>query len=201
MVFNQLLRFIVPLSKGQIMRIPHRSFIVAPLALLTILGGEAHAGPPFLTDDPETVEYQHWEFYLASEDSRIPGDLSGTGPHFELNYGVLPNVQLHLIAPLAYDRPSAGTTHYGFGDLELGVKLRFIQESDHVPQVGIFPLLEVPTGIANEALGNGHATAFLPLWLQKSWGKWTVYGGGGYGINSGAENQNWGFAGVVVQKQ
>ena len=50
-----------------------------------------------------------------------------------------------------------------------------------MPQVGIFPLLEVPTA-AQEGLGNGHATAFLPLWLQKSWGKWTVYGGGGYGI-------------------
>jgi len=33
------------------------------------------AGPPYITDDPEPVEYQHWEVYLASISlsSRIPG--------------------------------------------------------------------------------------------------------------------------------
>ena len=35
----------------------------------------------------------------------------------------------------------------------------------------------------------------------KSFGDWTVYGGGGYGINSGAGNENWGFVGAVVQRQ
>ena len=94
------------------------------------MAGIAHAGPPFVTDDPETVEYQHWEFYLSSIASRLPGDLSGSAPLFELNYGVLPNVQLHLIAPLAYDAPSGGTTHYGMGDLELGAKIRFVEESE-----------------------------------------------------------------------
>jgi hypothetical protein len=43
------------------------------------------AGPPYITDDPEPVEYQHWEVYLASISlsSRIPG--------------VVPDVQLHTI--------------------------------------------------------------------------------------------------------
>ncbi|MGD0615832.1 MAG: hypothetical protein ABSA69_10380 [Verrucomicrobiota bacterium] len=162
---------------------------------------EAPAGPPFLTDDPEPVEYQHWEFYLASQDFKTAGDGSGTAPHVELNYGVLPNVQLHLIAPLAYDAPSAGSMHYGYGDTELGVKVRFIQETQRMPQAGVFPLLEVPTGNAKDNLGNGHLQAFLPLWLQKSWGSWTAYGGGGYGVNSGDGNQNWGFVGAVLQKQ
>jgi hypothetical protein len=43
--------------------------------------------------------------------------------------------------------------------------------------------------------------AFLPLWAQKSFGKWTIYGGGGYGINGGAGNRDWGYAGVVLQNQ
>jgi len=162
---------------------------------------EARAGPPFLTDDPEPVEYQHWEVYLASLDFKTAGDWSGTAPHVEVNYGAVSNVQLHVIAPLAYDAPSTGPTHYGYGDTELGVKFRFIQETERIPQVGVFPLLEVPTGSARDNLGNGHLQAFLPLWLQKSWGSWTAYGGGGYGINSGASNQNWGFVGAVLQRQ
>jgi hypothetical protein len=39
------------------------------------------------------------------------------------------------------------------------------------------------------------------LWLQKSAGKWTTYGGGGYWINPGAGNRDWWFAGWLVQYQ
>jgi hypothetical protein len=166
-----------------------------------ILADFAYAGPPFVTDDPEPVEYQHWEFYIASIQSKTGGDWSGTAPHLELNYGVVPNLQLHVIAPLAYDSPPDASSHYGVGDLELGAKYRFIDETNWWPQVGIFPLVELPVGSARENLGNRHAQAFFPLWLQKSWGNWTAYGGGGYGLNSVSGNGNWNFVGAVLQNQ
>jgi hypothetical protein len=172
------------------------------LAVMMIGGSfKVLAGPPFLTDDPEPVDYQNWEFYIASQHVQTRDGWSGTAPHIELNYGVVTNVQLHLIAPLAYNAPSDDKSHYGYGDTELGFKFRFIQESDRLPQVGIFPLLEVPTGKESEGLGSGQLQAFLPVWLQKSFGDWTVYGGGGYGINPGPDNRNWGFVGTVVQRQ
>ena len=162
----------------------------------------AHGGPPFVTDDPEPVDYQHWEFYIASQNQKVGRDWSGTAPHFEVNYGVVPDVQLHLIMPLAYDSPPDGPSQYGAGDMELGVKYRFLEETNYLPQAGIFPLLELPIGSETENLGNGRVEAYLPLWLQKSWGTWTLYGGGGYGINSfNREEKNWEFAGVVLQKQ
>jgi len=133
--------------------------------------------------------------------SKLGGDWSGTAPHFEVNYGAVPDLQLHLIMPLAYDSPPVGAGHYGPGDLELGAKYRIIQETNGWPQMGIFPLLELPTGSARNNLGNGHAQAFLPLWVQKSWDTWTACGGGGYGLNSFSGHDNWGFAGAVLQKQ
>jgi hypothetical protein len=186
-------------SRGSFKRVARWVFLLA--VCLPLCPPEAPAGPPFLTDDPEPVEYLHWEFYVASQDFKTAGDASGTAPHVELNYGVIPNVQLHLIAPLAYDAPSGGSTHFGYGDTELGIKVRFIEETARMPEAGIFPLLEAPTGNARDNLGNGRLQAFLPLWLQKNWGSWSAYGGGGYGINSGKGNQNWGFAGAVLQKQ
>jgi hypothetical protein len=171
------------------------------LAILTFWPMMALAGPPFVTDDPEPVKYQHWEFYAASQSTKTADGWSGTAPHFELNYGVISDVQLHLIAPLAYDAPTEGDRHYGYGDTELGVKYRFIQETDWSPQVGVFPLLEIPTGNSDEGLGSGHVQAFLPLWLQKGLGSWTFYGGGGYGINPGAGNRDWTFLGAVAQVQ
>lgn len=181
---------------------PTSFFAVAPLAILGLtFAATAYGGPPFITDDPEPVDYQHWEFYIASMHFETADGWTGTAPHFELNYGVITNVQLHLIAPLTYNAPNDGPVQYGYGDTELGVKFRFLQETSVLPQAGVFPLVEVPTGDENRGLGGGEWHAFLPLWLQKSLGDWTVYGGGGYWINPGAGNQDWGFVGTVLQYQ
>lgn len=179
------------------------SILLRSLAITGLLLGSqvlAWAGPPFLTDDPEPVDYLHWEIYVASQYVHTTRGESGTAPHIEANYGIVPNVQLHIIAPFAYSRPGGMSTQYGFGDVELGVKYRFLQETSARPQVGIFPLLEVPTGDNNRGLGNGQAQIFLPVWLQKTWGRWSSYGGGGYWYNPGAGNRNYWYAGWQVQR-
>jgi hypothetical protein len=40
----------------------------------------------------------------------------------------------------------------------------------------------------------------LPVWIQKSWGSWTSYGGGGYWIHPGPGNRNYWQTGALVQK-
>lgn len=160
----------------------------------------AWAGPPFLTDDPETVGYQGWEVYVASQMVKDNEGISGTAPHFEVNYGLLSNVDLHAILPLVYSDLKEGSTDYGFGDIELGVKYRFVQESDHLPMVATFPLVGMPTGNSSKGLGSGHVRVFVPLWLQKSWGPWATYGGGGYLINPGSENKDYWYVGGVLQR-
>ena len=173
------------------------------LAILLLGGGIARAGPPFRTDDPEPVEYGHWEVYGFSTATHVQGDSSGILPGIEVNYGALPDLQLHLVAPLAFDRPEGSGTKFGYGDTELGAKFRFVQEDEAGwrPQAGVFPLLEVPTGNDARGLGTGRVHAFLPLWLQKSFGQWLTYGGGGYWINPGPGNKNYWFAGWLLQRQ
>ena len=175
-----------------------------PTALVLLLAawpGLALAGPPYLTDDPEPVELHHWELYLAAQASSRPGaGASGTGPHLEVNYGAAPELQLHLIAPLAWSRPPVGAVTLGYGDTELGLKYRLVQEGAWLPQVGVFPLLELPTGSAARGLGAGHAQLFLPLWLQKRLGDWSTYGGGGYTLNSGDGGRDGWSVGWQVQR-
>jgi hypothetical protein len=169
-----------------------------------VLGNSpAVAGPPFITDDPEPVDLGHWEVYGFSAATHVDGDTSGTLAGVEVNYGAAPNLQLHIIAPLAFDDPRGGSFQTGLGDVELGVKYRFIDpgKADWWPQVGIFPLIEVPTGDEGRGLGAGQTRAFLPVWVQKDFGKWTTYGGGGYWINPGAGNQNYWFAGWLLRRQ
>lgn len=167
----------------------------------------AWAGPPFITDDPDPVAFQHWEVYIASigSYSRMLGLLS-TLPHLEVNYGAAPGLQLHLIAPMTATRVPSGPLHYGYGDTELGFKLRLLPEGKHTPEVGIFPLVEAPTGNAALGLDVGFTQIFIPLWLQKSWGgtadspAWTSYGGAGWWRNPGPGNRNWDYEGWELQR-
>lgn len=163
----------------------------------------AIAGPPFRTDDPETVDYLHWEIDLFSTGTQVRGGTGATLPGIEVNYGALPDLQLHLIAPFAFDQASGRAAQYGYGDTELGIKYRFVREDEQGwrPTVGVFPQVEVPTGDASRGLGAGHAREFLPLWLQKSFADWTTDGGGGYWINPGIGNRNYWFVGWLLQRK
>jgi hypothetical protein len=178
--------------------------IAAPWAAAAFFAcASAHAGPPFITDDPEPVELGHWEVYGFSAGAVGPRDVSGVGPAIEVNYGAAPNLQLHVIADLAFDDPAGRGARVGVGDTELGAKYRFITPGpdDWWPQVGVFPLLEIPTGDAKRNLGAGYVQAFLPVWVQKNFGKWTTYGGGGYWINPGPGNRDYWFTGWLLQRQ
>ena len=148
------------------------------------------------------MEHHHWEVYLASQYTHDKdGTTAGTAPHFEVNYGVVPDVQLHAILPFVYTLPNDSSHRYGLGDVELGVKYRFIHEGDAVPQVGIFPIVDLPSGNSSKGLGEGHAKVLIPLWLQKSWGQWTTYGGGGFWYNPGTDKKNYWFGGWELQRE
>ena len=158
----------------------------------------ANAGPPFNTDDPQPVEFHHWEYYISTINTFRTDVSTGTSPHFEVNYGLVPNVQVHLIVPVNYDYSRLQGFKLGYAYTELGLKYRFVQETDNLPQIGTFPILEIPT-IRNAEFGNGKTQLFIPVWVQKSWGKLTSYGGAGYWINPGTGNRNWLFTGWEVQ--
>jgi hypothetical protein len=176
---------------------------VTSLSLAAILNAPASAGPPFRTDDPEPVAYQHWEMLLYSQGTHIRGSTAATLPGLEVNYGTLPNLQLHAIVPLAYANGASGRSGFGSGDLELGAKYRFIvpKDDDWFPEVGVFPTFEVPTGNQTVSPSTGHVQIYLPLWLQKDFGPWSVYGGGGYWINPGIGNRNFWFFGAAFWRQ
>jgi hypothetical protein len=154
-----------------------------------------------VTDDPEPVEPRHFEFYIASIASRDSEGWTGTCPHLEVNYGALHDLQVHVILPVAYSVPRAGPSHVGMGDIELGAKLRFVHEGRVMPQIGTFPLVEVPSGNEAEDLGDGHFQVFIPVWFQKTLGAWTTYGGLGYLLDSGSRGRDSWFIGWQAQRR
>jgi len=170
------------------------------LALLLCASAVALAGPPFQTDDPEPIDFRNYEFYTFAASDGTPLETDTVGPAVEFNWGALPNVHLHIIIPAAAIFPATGPRAYGLGDIELGIKYRFVQETKRRPMIGTFPMFEMPSGSAARGLGVGSTWYKLPLWVQKSFGPWTTYGGGGVTVMNAPGYCNYPFAGWLVQR-
>ena len=176
--------------------------LLLSVALMCLSVPYVLAGPPFFTDDPEPVEFRHYEFYTFSTVDRASGVYGVAGPAFEFNMGAAPNLQLHVVAPMQLSAPNDGPKTFGVGDIEIGAKYRFVQEKGSRPQVGTFPMVEVPSGNADRGPGNGRVWFRLPIWVQKDLGHgWQSYGGGGYAVNPAPGMRNHPFFGWQVQKE
>ena len=171
------------------------------LAVCTVSVGLApcFAGPPFFTDDPVPVDYGHNEFYVFGTLDHAGGANAIAGPAIEYNRGIAPDTQFHVVLPYAWNAPNRGATASGAGDVEVGIKCRFLNLDDGGLQVGVFPMAELGTGSARRGLGNGQTWYRLPLWVQKSVGAWTFDGGGGVIVNPAPGMYDASFGGAQAQ--
>jgi hypothetical protein len=167
-------------------------------ALLCLAAAPAMAGPPYKADDPEPTDYQHFEIYTFSNGTVVRGDTSGEGG-LDINYGGAPNLQLTVTLPIAYDFPSPGSAAAGGGNIELAAKYRFLTQQNFGVDVAVFPRIFLPSLASN--VGDQHASVLLPVWLQKDWGQWSAFGGGGCEINRGGDSRDFCEAGLVVTRQ
>jgi hypothetical protein len=159
-----------------------------------------HAGPPYVTDDPEPPPPGGWEINVPFILERTSGSTEIDAPLFDLNYG-LPNIQLKLEFPIKVLQEDNNGTVAGAGDSLLGVKWRFVNNQKSQLQLGIYPQLLVPTGDHARRLGEGRTAFVLPLLAQKSWDNWTVYGNIGYWWQGAHGARNYFYAGAVLERE
>ena len=68
--------------------------------------GSTHAGPPYLSDDPEPTDPGHWEIYNFVTGLNNGAGLSGAAG-VDLNYGEAKNFQLTAVLPLGFSNDRA----------------------------------------------------------------------------------------------
>lgn len=180
-----------------------RALLLIAFAVIAVLRADAQAGPPYQVDDPDPVPYHHFEAYIFSlSDSAHNVGTAWEGPtSFEMNYGAAPRVQLHFVLPFTNVYAPDGTVTHGLGDTELGAKLKLLNESALVPETGIFPFVELPTGNPDKGLGVGKTWYRVPVWLKKGFHNdaWTTYLGGGETFVPADGFTNFPFAGALGQ--
>lgn len=155
----------------------------------------ALAGPPYLTDDPVPTDTGHWEIYAFSAAEGRRSDLDADAG-LDLNYGAVKGVQLTATLPLNFSHAPLEGWHSGSGDVELGVKYRFLDDERTGFSAAIFPRVILPTA----AHSPGEETRLLlPVWLEKDFsGGTSLFGGGGFEANPGAGNRDFWQAALAI---
>ena len=169
-----------------------RLLLSAAMALSTV---PALAGPPYVTDDAEPTDFGDYEIYGFTDGSSARDGWDGSAG-IDFNYGVAPDLQLTAVLPLAWSIPNAGASETELGNIELAAKYRFLHQADAGVDVAFFPRVFLPAG--SSEVGEHHVSLLLPFWVQRSWERWTTFGGGGCEINHGGGSQNFCMLGWAV---
>ncbi|MBV9045241.1 MAG: transporter [Alphaproteobacteria bacterium] len=164
-----------------------------------LIATPVYAGPPYVTDDPEPTPEGGFEVY-GFAGGTVTQDGSGGAAGIDFNYGGAKDLQLTFVLPLAFDRPRGGPNVTGFGEIELAAKYKFLHQDDFGVDVAFFPRLFLPTA-SDPALGDNHPALFLPLFVEKDFGDWSVFGGGGCTINRGSASHDFCEGGIVLTRR
>ena len=178
---------------------PDRGLRALAMLAFELACTSAFAGPPFLTDDPEPVDHGHSEVNLIDQETRATTGRSGSVSG-EINVGCAAQTQCHIALPFAHDHRTGGPKQNGLGDVELGVKYRFIDHPDDGWSAAVYPTVDLPTGDADKGLGNGSAQFLLPLWVQRSVGAWRWDGGIARLINRAPGARDSWYIGALAQR-
>jgi hypothetical protein len=155
----------------------------------------AYAGPPYETDDPVPTDTGKWEVLVFGGIDGIASEFHGSSG-LDINYGAAPNVQLTTTILMDFEHGEA--SRVGVGDAEIGLKYRFYNNEAAGFSLAVFPRVILPTSGPNA--GSGLVSMRLPIWAQKDFGPWSLFGGGSYTTNPGDGNRGFWSQGAVLTR-
>ncbi|MBI4622964.1 MAG: hypothetical protein HY736_07015 [Verrucomicrobia bacterium] len=149
-------------------------------------------------DDPDTPGAGKWEINFASLLEKR-ASLWEFKPVLDLNYGWGERVQLKVKPRLVVLDPPDEGARASAGNIQFGVKWRFLDEPKHGFAMSIYPQADFnPPGrsIERGLVDKGH-DLFLPLQIARTFGRTRLYADGGYNWRDGREAE-W-IVGVAAE--
>lgn len=137
----------------------------------------ALAGPPLETDDPDTPGDGHWEINLAAMFEER-GDTRELTPLLDINYGYGGRIQFKVKPRFVVLDSSGSHTRSGAGNIQLGVKWRFLDEDSNGIAMSVYPQVDLnPPGRSVErGLVSDGSELFVPMQVARTLGHTRLYG-------------------------
>jgi hypothetical protein len=176
----------------------HQTRVVLLQAVCVACAEVASAGPPLQTDDPDTPGDGKWEINFATELERRDETWTWV-PLLDINYGLGERGQLK-IKPRGIVLDELGkSARSGAGNLQMGLKWRFVDEAKHGFAVSIYPQVDLnpPTESHTRGLVDEGSDFVLPVQLGRTLGDAKLYGEIGYAWREFRDDGF--FAGVAVE--
>jgi hypothetical protein len=127
----------------------------------------ALAGPPLVTDDPETPGKHGWEVNISNVLEKTRDGVEMENPLFDINYGFRENDQFKVEFAVASVDPEDDRNHWGISDLLIGYKYRFFDEEQAGWMLSFYPQVSAPTGNRHVGIGSGSTELLMPFQLGK----------------------------------
>ena len=136
------------------------------------------------TDDPGTVAPKSVDIEISGEYAKsAEGD--ETGLSVTATTGILPNLDIGLALPYTVIDPDEGGGESGIGDLEVGLKFRFLEGEGARPALALTAGATIPTGDEEKGLGSGEVDLSAALVAGFEFKPVNIYLNLGYGrLNS-----------------
>lgn len=148
------------------------------------------AGPPLETDDPDTPGPRRWEINLSSpfatrDDSWL------FQPLLDVNYGLGERVQLKVKPRLVVLDEPGRSAEAGAGNIQFGVKWRFLDQDRHQVSMSFYPQVDVnpPGDSVDRGLVTEGTQFLLPFQIQRVFGNSKVYAEAGYNWRDGQTDE------------
>lgn len=164
------------LTTGRAQRfLPVRVSGLAAAVFLSIVVSPARAGPPLITNDPDTPGPGAWEINIAATGAHAGGAWDVDAPDLDINRGVGDRVQLSLHLPWSH-RDTGGAWVSGIGAAEFGLRWRFLDQAQSGVSVAVQPMWISSFSQAAErrGLASPDAEFVLPLQAARTFDHWSA---------------------------
>jgi len=151
--------------------------ILVLISLAGFVHSKVAAQQPFTTDDSDVTELHHFHFQFSNQYDLLQRQerptLDQNTADFELDYGLLPNLEVGVELPYISFINSADTiprSVSGIGDMNFSSKYNLHKEHEHSfwPAMSVAMNIEFPTGSVSRQLGSGLTDYYVNGVLQKS---------------------------------
>jgi len=168
--------FLLAFGIGKLIKKPTTQKVLFLILLPVFLfSTSAFAARPLTTDDTGTVERGKFQLETGFDFARQENHDRELSPSMTLSYGLFERMDMGIGSGYLFVHPAEGNNENGFGDTEVKIKYRLMDEKDWLPSFAVSGKVKIPTASESKGLGSGKTDFGINLIFTKNLSKRWVF--------------------------